>query len=287
MHGMWKARSAKLIVAASLSVLFVAGLIFFYRTALAHALWEGIHLESARMLAPNDPKLLYEMGSYFLNTRDDAYSIKKAETYLKKAAFIMPHFPYVHHELARIYFLRSDFATALAHITIEISEHGDAQANSYYVRGLIEGFMTDYEAAARDYELYLSREPSNWAGLNDYAWVLLKSNCPRDARAATEHGLQLFPENPWLLSSHSIALFELGEKEAALKKARDAVKAAMAITEKDWLTAYPGNDPRIAPEGVYALQDSLRENMRSIQTGSIMDVSKTDVVSRAMCGRRL
>jgi tetratricopeptide (TPR) repeat protein len=136
--------------------------------------------------------------------------------------------------------------------------------SAYYVRGLIKGFAGDYEGAAADYETYLRTDPTNWAAINDYAWVLLKADRPADALVAVDWGLVYWSANPWLLNSKATAHFELGQLTLANEAAERAVIAAAAITETDWLRAYPGNDPLIAPRGVAALKTAVAENMHTI-----------------------
>src|SRR6185503_11461879 len=98
----------------------------------------------------------------------------------------------------RVAFLKGDFNKALARIDLQISLHSDKVPSSYYVRGLIEGFMGDYESAARDYKIYLKGDPTNWAAGNDYAWVLLKADKPKEALEVIDSVIPFWKENPWL-----------------------------------------------------------------------------------------
>ena len=143
--------------------------------------------------------------------------------------------------------------------------HGNAAPNSYYVRGLIEGYMGSYANAADSYERYLATDPGNWAALNDYAWVLLKSERFEEALKATETGLGYFPDNAWLWNSKAIALFELARYEEARDAVMRASETVGGISEQKWLTAYPGNDPRTAGDGVRTLKDSIAQNMLRIE----------------------
>ena len=86
-----------------------------------------------------------------------------------------------------------------------------------------------------------------------------------DALHATARGLSFFPDNPWLLNSNAIALYEEGFLAEAQEQARRALALTLKLTEEDWLLAYPGNDPRVAREGLDALGDSIRANMLAIR----------------------
>ena len=207
----------------------------------------------------------YDIGErHFTSRNPAAYDINRAEHFFRQAADRDFSLPYVYHQLARISFLRGDFPRALAQINAQISMHGDKTPSSYYVRGLILGYMGSYEAAAIDYKKYLESDPNNWAGVNDYAWVLLKAERFSEAAEAIERGLVYFPNNAWLLNSSAIALFEMGEFEKAFERAKAAVESAALVTEQEWLVAYPGNDPKIAALGIQTLRRSASENMHRI-----------------------
>ena len=215
-------------------------------------------------LNPSAEKAAKFGDAHFEAFRSRLYDIACAERMYVHAATLDAKHPYVHHQLARIAFLRGDFFDALLHINTQIEVHGEALPPAFYVRGLILGYMGRYHAAAKDYEHYLEFDPHNWAAVNDYAWVLLKAGQPAEALAAIEDVLPLWEENPWLLNSAAISAYEVHE----LTKARDYITRAAEhvayLTEKEWLVAYPGNDPRIAGDGIAALKKSILNNMHTI-----------------------
>ncbi len=207
--------------------------------------------------------LAYRYGDKrFSSLESSLYNIETAERFFKVAYKQDPTLPYVNHQLARIEFLHGNFDAAFIYINRELEVNSDPSPSTYYIRALIAGFAGLYDMAALDYERYLQSDPTNWAALNDYAWVLLKGKQPDKALLATAYGLRFFPDNPWLLNSNAIALYETGHTEAARDQIRRAAENALGVQEVDWLTAYPGNDPRIATEGVTALKESVRKNLR-------------------------
>ncbi len=204
-------------------------------------------------------------GNRHFSAKNSAlYDIDKAEYFYQKAAALDPSYPYVNHQLARLEFLRSRFPQAMQYINKQIALNGDATPNSYYVRGLIEGFRGNYEDSAKDYERYLESDPHNWAAINDYSWVLLKAHRFAEAAEATDKGLVYFPENPWLLNSHAIALYELGRYGEALVEVQKAQDVVSVLSREQWLVAYPGNDPRIAELGVSAFKKAVEDNIHTI-----------------------
>jgi len=209
--------------------------------------------------------LAFQYGERHFNGQEPSeYDLARAEYFFEQAAARNPNTPYLFHELARIAFLEGDLTRALVLINIQIALHGDSEPNSYYVRGLIEGYMSDYADSAVDYKYFLQFDPEDWAAMNDYAWVLLKANEAQQALSVTQHGVALFPKNPWLLNSYTIALYETGDLLGASKNAVLALAATREVTQAEWLHAYPGNDPQIAAEGVAALQKAAEDNMHMV-----------------------
>ncbi|OGJ58042.1 hypothetical protein A2635_01425 [Candidatus Peribacteria bacterium RIFCSPHIGHO2_01_FULL_51_9] len=208
----------------------------------------------------------FKYGSKHFNGQDPLhYDIDAAEYFFRQALELDPSLTYIHHQIARIYFLHGNFADAFAEISTQIAEHGTSTPNSYYVRGLIEGYMGMYDSAAKDYEVFLEVDPRNWAAINDYAWVLLKAGRAKDAAVATEEGLKYFPENPWLLNSSAIALYEMGQLSKAHERAQKAQLHVLGVEEREWLHSYPGNDPGIAGEGIATFRAAVAENMHRIE----------------------
>ncbi|MBI5456762.1 tetratricopeptide repeat protein [Candidatus Kaiserbacteria bacterium] len=221
--------------------------------------------ETALFLVSPTAERAYEYGArHFdaIHARD--YDMDRAVFFFKEAEKIDADYPYLQHQLARISFLKGDFANALRRIDREIENNPSPSLSSFYVRGLVKGFAGDYLGAIPDYQKFLESEPANWAASNDLAWVYLKANRPSEALVAIDAALSANIGNPWLLNSRATALFELGRLEEARDAARLSLYAVKGITKEDWLKAYPGNDPLIAPEGMHAFQSAVLANMHSI-----------------------
>lgn len=217
----------------------------------------------ALALDPSAERAYRYATKYFDATRPDDYDMARARELFETAHKLDPQLQYLQHQRARVAFLEGDFSRALSFVDAEIAAN-PSSLSSYYVRGLIKGFTRDYAGAAADYETYLRSDSTNWAAINDYAWVLLKADRPLDALVALDWGLLSWPENPWLLNSKATAHFELGQLSLALEAAEKAERHVGTVTEAAWLQAYPGNDPLVAGEGVVALNDAVRANMHTI-----------------------
>jgi len=248
---------------SGIAVVFV---LFIIMTQTSAALSAQVVGEKIMMKIFPSGERAFEYGDRHLDGQDPSqYDVEEAENFFKQAVKLDPELLYVHHQLARIAFLKGDFVTALFQINLQIQRHAEETPNSYYVRGLIEGYMGDYGAAAKDYEEFLKVDPYNWAAVNDYAWVLLKDNRPQEAADATEEALVFFPENPWLLNSSAIALYEIGAIEKALERVQKAWAHVQNVQEKEWLHSYPGNDPAIADQGIATFRTAVEENMHRIE----------------------
>src|SRR5262249_24240357 len=133
--------------------------------------------ENITMLINPSTEQAFALGElHFDSGHPNDYDITRAQYFFSFVRDHDPNYPYFYHQLARIAFLRSDFVVALSDINLQIILHGDSEPNSYYVRGLIEGYMGDYTDSATDYRRFIAVSPSNWAATNDLAWVLLKDN---------------------------------------------------------------------------------------------------------------
>ena len=260
------------IVKVGIVVLIAFALLWAsYTDTVARFVWQTFSWD-ALVLRSTNGELHYEVGSEYMNTSHSSlYDLNRAELFLRRAAVLDPQLPFVYHELARVLFLKGEFNEALTYGNLQVLLHGDEHPNAYYVRGLIQGFWGNYSEAVTDYEHFLRAYPTNWAGLNDYAWVLLKDKRWGDALDTINYGLIFWPQNPWLLNSKATALFELDRLDEAQQTALQAEEAVSRLTESDWDKAYPGNDPLIAADGVVAFKKAVRENIhmitRAIETG--------------------
>ncbi len=141
-----------------LGTVFLAVLIFSANKVFFIGRYEVVALR----LYPSAERA-YTYGTWHFNAQDPAmYDIQKAEFFFNQAAALDPKIPYLQHQLGRIAFLKSDFGVALIRMNRELNENPEPSPSSYYMRGLIEGYMGDYVAAANDYEKYLESDPTNW-----------------------------------------------------------------------------------------------------------------------------
>ena len=232
--------------------------------AFAENIRDAYEIASARLL-PGASRDMQYGEEHFDAAKPGAYNVDLAYYFFRQAESVDPTTPYLFHELARIDFLKGRFSQAFVEINLQISMHGDSEPHAYYVRGLIEGYMGEYDASANDYAHFLQFEPDNWAAKNDEAWVLLKAKRYNEALQVTASGLKEYPSNAWLLSSNATALYELGSYQQALAVEEKAETAVNYLTPAAWSVAYPGNDPAIAAQGLATFKQAVADNMHTIQ----------------------
>ncbi len=247
-----------------LAIICIAGLLLAFNYNSVRAALSNMYEDVAYAVSPTAARAYAYGVAHFDAANPAQYDINRASYFFNLAVAKDPTLPYIYHELARIAFLRGNFNQALALIDIQIERQGDKTPNSYYVRGLIEGYMGLYDASAKDYEHFIRFDPHDWAAKNDEAWVLLKAKRYADALAVTDSGLADDPANPWLLNSNATALYELGRYREALAVAEKASAAVALLTPAQWSHAYPGNDPAIAAQGLATFQKAVRDNMHTI-----------------------
>jgi tetratricopeptide (TPR) repeat protein len=210
---------------------------------------------------------VYEQGMSFFGN-GEKYDVDKALALFEADISENPSTERGHHQKARIAFLKGDFTTALSEIDIQIEKNGNKVPASFYIRGLIYGYQGHYTKATEDFLTFLDWDPYNWAAINDLLWVLVKDGQIERATRISQKAVDIFPDNPWILSMRATICFEKGLHECALANGERAVVKAGTLTDADWLKAYPGNDPAIAAEGIASFRKSVIDNMVKYQQAS-------------------
>lgn len=248
-------------------LLFFSSTVFFYHNKIGFILWNEFRFDNLSALLNNkDAKLHFDIGNYYFG--GGAYDTKKAEKYFKKTLEIDPMFQGAHYQLARIYFVQSNFTDALFEINKEIELHPDFK-RSYYVRGLINGYGRLLADAESDFKEFLAWKPDSWAGHNDLAWVYFQEGKYKEARGTVLEALKTSPQNVWLLNSLGVSLLNMGDRKGAEETLTMALKISESMTQNDWGSAYPGNDPTIYNTGFTKMKESIKTNLKLLKTVDI------------------
>ncbi len=199
------------------------------------------------------------------------YSLGVADTFFQTAILINPKVPDAWHQRARISFLQGDFDTALMQINTQLDLHGDSFMPSYYIRGLIAGYDKKYLMAEKDFSRFLEWSPYNWAAANDLAWIYFAQGKFKEAADVTAKTLLTSPDNPWVLMSHAMSVYNLGDSKTALKELLHAKEEVEKLTHAQWSRAYPGNDPAIAPEGLAEFKETVEKNIELVHSKTVTE----------------
>lgn len=214
----------------------------------------------AKLYSNNAPILLL-LGNRHLGGKGE-YNLIHAERYFKTASEVQPDLQFVHYQLSRVYFLTTRYTLALEEVNKEIANSPNF-SRSYYLRGLIHGYAKNLPDAATDFREFIKREPDEWAGYNDLAWILFQLGEYTEVKLVIENILGR-TRNAWLLNAYGVALLNLEENKEALVALREAKDLASRMTPELWGVAYIGNDPTIYTAGLEEMRRNINENIEVV-----------------------
>ncbi len=247
--------------------------ILFSQDAFARIVWQKYkYTDLALLLDRSDAKLAMEIGNHYFNGpacakasagKAGCYDLNKAEDGFRKAISIDPKIFLGNYQLARVYFVKGKNEAALLAIDKEL-EANPENLRSLYVRGLILAGMGDLSGAEGDFRRFTLWAPKEWAGYNDLAWVLAKQEKygeARDAILKAFENINSAKENAWLQNSIGVAYLNLKDYQRARQAFLAAQVAAEKMNEKEWIKAYPGNDPDKTKESFMRFKEAINLNL--------------------------
>ncbi len=232
----------KTLLISALLVVFLAGGIFYFQSKIRAAVAGQI----------------FSHASYYFN--NGAYDLGKAEKWYRLALTVAPELRNARYQLARINFIKYDFDKALAEINAELLSNPQNQ-RSYYIKGLISGYRQDYAAAIDAFKKFIEWSPKEWAGYNDLAWVYHQAGMYKEAEETSSKGLEMAPENPFLMNALGAADLGLKKYSEARKIFEKSRELAANMTVEDWQRAYPGNNPVFAQNNFEKFKADIRQNL--------------------------
>lgn len=213
----------------------------------------------------------FEMGEYYFNSHnstDGAYDLKLARQYYTQAIEEGSEEPLVWYQLGRVDFLEGNYNAALYKFEKQISLHGDAIPNVYYMKGLTFGYKgrseqneEAWKQAEENFKKYLEYDQETPWTRTDLAWVYFSQGKFAEMLPLLEEGLVYEPYNPWLLNMHGLALMNTGSKEKAHEEFLLAKEYAGYLSPEDWGRTYPGNDPAAWAQGLIEFQSLIQKNL--------------------------
>lgn len=247
-------------------LILLVALGFFAREPIGRFVWSTLGAPRIGLFLTKDAELALEIGNYYFNVYGDGiYDLNHARYYFEYALMLDSKVPDAWHQLARIDFLRGNYYDALDKINTQIVLHGDSFMASYYIRGLIYGYMGDLVHAKENFLKFKEWDPNNWAIHNDLAWIYFKMGEYTQAEREAREGLEWNQGNAWLLTALGVALLNQSNHDEARTTLLAAQKAITRLTEQDWHKAYPGNNPAVAAKGIREMAEIAKKNLALLE----------------------
>ncbi|WP_081488889.1 pilus assembly protein TadD [Cupriavidus basilensis] len=105
-----------------------------------------------------------------------------------------------------------------------------AQARAYHGLGLIAGRRNDFAAAATEFRLAASADPTNAQVANDLGYALMRTGALPEARVPVMQALQLDGKNPRVVSNAAVWLAADGAQQTVPQAAPQSARLAAAGT---------------------------------------------------------
>lgn len=253
-------------------LLVLAGIVLQFpalSNLLARTAWEDYRLgRVALALNAKDAQLAFDIGNRAFGL--EFYDIPLAKRAFKEAVELDPKMLGGHYQLARVLFVEGEFDEALANIELEL-KHNPANLRALYVRGLIYAYNNQLAAAEEDFRRFVAWAPTEWAGHNDYAWVLAQEGKYAEAKTALEQAFKVAhgaETNPWLWNNLGVQELNLRNYAPAAAAFEKAKKLMAELPESDWRAAYPGNDPTQTQQGIDVFKNAIEQNLTRAQANN-------------------
>lgn len=203
----------------------------------------------------------YKVGGLFFGESPALYNVILAQFFFEHATnpLIGRVPPYAYHQLSRTYFIQGELTVALDLAYKEIALYPEHKS-TYYIIGLTLGYLNREEEAIEAFGKFIEYKPESWAARNDRAWLQFRIG-DIDGALTTIEPVAIFTNNPWVQNTYGTILLNMSRKDEARIAFENAKRVADTMSEEDWGSAYPGNDPRIYGTGLQAMKTSIENNL--------------------------
>ena len=200
------------------------------------------------------------IGNIFFGGKDGLYNINLASFFYTHAAYPISNntVEYAHYQLGRTYFIQGRLQAARNEIYKEL-ELFPENKRSYYMLGLIYGYMHEEKLAIEAFGKFIEWKPESWAARNDKAWLEFRIG-DIDAGLETISPVAHLVDNTWVQNTYGVLLMNKGRYTEAKTAFDNAKVAADKLTEEEWGKVYPGNDPRVYGMGLEAMRTNIQNN---------------------------
>ena len=200
------------------------------------------------------------IGNIFFGGKDSLYNINLASFFYTQAAYPLSGTTaeYAHYQLGRTYFIKGELQAARNETLIELELYPENK-RSYYMLGLIYGYMHEEKLAIDAFSKFIEWKPDSWAARNDKAWLEFRIG-DIDAGLETISPVAHLVDNAWVQNTYGVLLMNKGRYSEAKAAFDNAKRAVSKLTEEEWGKVYPGNDPRVYGQGLEATKVSIQNN---------------------------
>lgn len=211
------------------------------------------------------PAFHYWAGNVFFGGNSALYNVQIAQLLFKFAAYpLVAEAPeFAHYQLSRTYFIVGQFDLAVEEAKRELISYPDNK-RTYYILGLTYGYMNKEQEAIMAFSEFIEAYPTSWAARNDKAWLQFRLGNIKGALTTIEPVSEY--RNAWIQNTKGTLLLNLGRLDEAKAAFNLAAEIVGRMTEEEWGSAYPGNDPRVYSTGLSAMRTSIANNLALIDT---------------------
>lgn len=249
----------------------ILSILFLVLTLILFAFLYNAALEPDKN--PPDTNNNYLLGDYYFNYgtyADGTYDLTLARKHYEMALEENPIGDnWAWYQLGRIDFLEGRFNDALYKFDKQIEFFGNTQPSVYYMIALTHGYKArmwgaseSWEPAAENFLHYLELDPSSPWARTDLAWIYFAQGSYDEMLEPLRVGLEINPDNPWLLNMYGLALLNTNDKEGAQEYFLKAKEKASDLTTEEWGRSYPGNDPKAWSKGLKEFQETIEFNLQ-------------------------
>jgi tetratricopeptide (TPR) repeat protein len=207
----------------------------------------------------------YDLGSYDLEKAEHHYQQSILETIGGSQSAPL----HAWYQLARVDFVQNKLTGAIAKLQEQLNLYGDAVPQAYYMLGLSYGYLgletddpEDWKRAEDNFIKFMEYAPqSPWPKV-DLAWVYFSQGKYEDMIPVLEAGLAANNDQAWLLNAYGLALFNLGETEAARQALLRAQQSYKTLSVDDWRVAYLDSHPGTWDRGFSEFGEMIEYNLQ-------------------------
>jgi Tfp pilus assembly protein PilF len=231
--------------------------------------WDTTHtLPEVVIFVSQDTQLGGRVAYYYFDAGSEQkeYDIFRADRLYDRVLAIDPTIPWPWYQKGRIAFLQRDYEQALIYLDTFQAVADRPRPRAIYLQGVILGFLGRLEAALERLRAFYEIDSDSWYIYNNLAWVYFQLGQFDDMNIISATGLEMHPDNPWLLMNRSLALYNLGQTEPAKTFINQSYEQAARLSKVDWSTTYPGNDPAVASMGLAEFLTVVAANRNLINT---------------------